>query len=234
MNSLSTKIYSFDPSFFIENYLDKRLWKKEWPIFEYDGFVFTVLLSTIWTYDMSLSLRVTLKKNEFTTSSTFFVYLENKDNDILINRRLVNTVISLIENYESSLIKESHNYLQAVELEEKFNKKLKRTARAYMRDNNITNRKIVKYYVEGFVRENTKNFAFKVVQSNMHKVIPHLYIAWLSFVGDEDKLNKFLAEQPRYDATEIIKEIENFKDFLESNNLIGELKKILPNLKEEE
>jgi len=234
MSNISTKIYSFDPQFFIDNYLNKNLWKKEWPVFEYDGFIFTVLLNTIWTYDMSISLRVTIKKNDYSSTETFFIYLERKDNDILINRRLINAVVNLVEGYERSLIRETHQYIKAQELEEIWVKKLKKTARAFLRESGITNRKLIKYYVEGYLRDNAKNYAYKVMESNLHKHIPHLYIAWLSYVGNDEKLNRFLAEQPKYDASSIINEIAEFKEFLKANNLIGELKKLLSELKEEE
>jgi len=234
MNELSTKIYSFDPKFIIKNYLDQRLWSKEWTIFEYDGFKFTLRLHTIWTYDMSLSLSVKIEKDEFLYSTSFFIYLENDDQDSLIHKRLISSVISLIERYEKEQIEKSEEYRNAQQLSINLREKLTATAKNFMKKQNITNKRIVKYYVDGYVSDNMKYFGHKVIEANIRRTIPYLYIAWLAYVGDKKRLAEFVEQNPTRNTEYVIQEIEDFKKFLEDNDLITNLEKLLPPLNDEE
>lgn len=44
---LALKVYDVDYSFIIKNYLDERLWEKEWTIFTYKRYEITLKLDSI-------------------------------------------------------------------------------------------------------------------------------------------------------------------------------------------
>ena len=52
------KVYEIDYSFIIKNYLDKNLWKKQWTLFVYKDYVFTLNLYKIDTEDCSIGFKI--------------------------------------------------------------------------------------------------------------------------------------------------------------------------------
>ena len=91
------KIYKMDWDFLIQNYLDQKLWMKEWTLFEYKGFKITINLHTIYTKSEKICFEVSLSHREpdtgWISSKTREVYYSLKIDDIKFLKKKINSTI---------------------------------------------------------------------------------------------------------------------------------------------
>lgn len=89
---LIIKVFDIDYSFILKNYLDPKLWKKEWTLFVYKYWQITIKLSAIYIKNNEVSFMITVKDTNpdntcwsKTESSTFDYQLDINNIDILKN-----------------------------------------------------------------------------------------------------------------------------------------------------
>lgn len=106
MNNLVIKRYEVDYSFIIKNYLDKKLWSKNWTLFVYKDLVFNLSLYTIDVEDYSICFKIKLIKENFNCIDLIW-YHEKQSNIDILKKQINGSIFSLIEDYEKDLIKKN-------------------------------------------------------------------------------------------------------------------------------
>jgi len=149
MNELSTKVFEFDFQFILDNYLDRRLWKKKWLIFKYGNLEITVKIYLIDVVRSQVQLEV---EAEYFGSGidywnrksgwSFYLPLEKENiNFIALQNKLVGTAIYCIESIETGIILYEKGYREAEELDEIARNNNVKVAKEILKKMKITNKK---------------------------------------------------------------------------------------------
>ena len=77
---LSLKVYDVDYSFIIKNYLDEKLWDKEWTIFIYKNFQIILRLNSINVRDKVIWFEVEIQDGNEENKSQF---VENVESNVV-------------------------------------------------------------------------------------------------------------------------------------------------------
>ena len=102
---LALKVYDVDYSFIIKNYLDPKLWEKEWTIFIYKRFEITLRLQSIDVGDKRIWFEVVIKdnnednKNPYKNIAGVFSYFLSIENIQILKNTLSHTIFCTIQRY---------------------------------------------------------------------------------------------------------------------------------------
>lgn len=215
-NKLTIKTYNIDYSFIIKNYLDKELWQKEWTLFVYKQYVFTINLYEIDVKNDAIRFEVHMKSPGY-TNNYYFTYFRQQSNLEILKKQINGTVFTLMELCERSLIREEDGYKTIQEASADEENMLTEIAEEFLDDNGVTNKEIREVYIDNYVSNNTKTASYlsNYLDGREYCVLSDLYLVYTKLSDDENRYNRVLSK---------IKNNVNYMDVLaEANAYINKL-----------
>lgn len=219
--NLAIKVYDIDYSFIINNYLDKKLWDKEWNLFVYKNFIFKIRLSSIDTRDKEISFDVLLDHAGSEREECFSYSLMNGNIKIL-KKQINGCVFRLIERCEEyDYIREEEGYLTIKNGADEEENMLRGIAESFLDEEGVTNRDIRDVYIDNYIDNNRKTdtYLLNYCDGRRYKVLSDLYLLYAQVCEDEDRYQTYLSK---------IKNENNFE------NVIVEVKEYLKKIQEED
>lgn len=186
MNELIIKQYDIDYSFIIKNYLDKELWNKEWTLFVYKDYVFSLQLYEINTRNEYITFEIKIKNPGY-NNYTFISYYIKQSNLKVLKKQINGAMFNLIEWAENKFIKEEEGYKTIQSARSDEIEMLENIANDFLDDNGVNNKEIREVYIDNYVSNNTKTDTYlsNYMQGRKYQVLSDLYL--VSTKAFEDK-----------------------------------------------
>ena len=233
MNELVIKTYDIDYSFIINNYLDKDLWNKEWTLFVYKNFVFTLNLYQIDTKNDAIQFEMHIKSEEY-KNSYYFTYHRKQSNFEVLKKQINGAIFQLIEWCENYFIREEEGYKTIQEAESEEIEMLTNIAEQFLDDNGVTNKEIREVYIDNYVYNNKKTSTYlsNYMQGRKYCVLSDLYLVYTKVSEDEKRYNSVISKIKNNDNyMEILVEVNKYINRLhndeEKEELIEEFQECL-------
>lgn len=217
MNELVIKTYDIDYSFIIKNYLDKELWDKEWTLFVYKDFVFSLQLWEINTRSNSVTFEILLTNNDY-KGSVFRTYYIKQSNINILKKQINGAMYDLITYCENYYIRNENGYKTIQEAESEEIDMLTEIAEKFLDENGVSNKEIRDVYIDNYVLNNKKTdiYLSNYLGGRTYLVLSDLYLVYTKITEDENKYNAILSK---------IKASENYMEILaEANDYLNKLK----------
>ena len=182
------KVYKIDYEFIVSNYLDKKLWQKQWNLFIYKKHIFTLNLLRIETKDNVIVFEI--RKNNYWSSEWVHYNINNTSIKILI-QQINGAIFRLMCSYEISIIKETEGYNNILEAREQEEEKLREIAKNFLDENQVSNEDIRKVYIDNYISRNTKidiqlqNY----VDYYKYNYCTDMLITFCKITGDKNRLD---------------------------------------------
>ena len=229
-NKMILKVYDMDYSFIIKNYLDPKLWEKEWTLFVYKRFLVTLRLKYIYVYSKKICFEIKAIDNNNGSLSRERVreidYSLIVDNIKILKKRINKTILYAMETIENDLyIEKTDEYYKLEEMQEEERSKLKEIAEEFLDDNDITNENIREAYIDAYVDNTEKVWNLKqdYKRENRYKILPDLYLTFARVINDKELEEKIL-ELNFERREELLKEIEELETYLQTEEYEDEVK----------
>lgn len=192
-NQLQIKTYDIDYSFIIKNYLDKKLWHKEWTIFVYKNFIFKISLYEINVSRDSIGFKISISDNEY-SNYDFITYYTKQSNLKILKKQINGEIFTLIENAESYYIRQEDGYKTIRNAESEEEQMLTEIAEEFLDDNGVSNKEIREVYIDNYVSSNKKTDVYLSNYRTGRKycVLSDLYLVYTKIVEDETRYNNVL------------------------------------------
>lgn len=233
MNELVIKTYDIDYSFIIKNYLDKELWDKEWTLFVYKNFVFSLQLWEINTRSNSVTFEILLTNNDY-KGSVFRTYYIKQSNINILKKQINGAMYDLITYCEDYYIRNEDGYKTIQEAESEEIEMLTNIAEQFLDDNGVTNKEIREVYIDNYVYNNKKTSTYlsNYMQGRKYCVLSDLYLVYTKVSEDEKRYNSVISKIKNNDNyMEILVEVNKYINRLhndeEKEELIEEFQECL-------
>lgn len=192
-NQLQIKTYDIDYSFIIKNYLDKKLWHKEWTIFVYKNFIFKISLYEINVSSDFIRFKISISDNEY-SNYDFITYYTKQSNLKILKKQINGEIFTLIENAESYYIRQEDGYKTIRNAESEEEQMLTKIAEEFLDDNGVSNKEIREVYIDNYVSSNKKTDVYLSNYRTGRKycVLSDLYLVYTKIVEDETRYNNVL------------------------------------------
>lgn len=232
---LTLKVYKMNWEFLIKNYLDRKMWQREWTLFEYKQYKVTMNIWSIMTRTEQISLDIRLHyvgDNDYKDYKERTINFSLKIEDITFLKRQINSAIfDLIVTVEreTAIIKTDYcDELYNMKCDEK--RTLRKLAEEFLNNANVTNDNLREAYVEAFIDEYAKvpQMIVDYIQSRTYKELPDLYLTWLSCLEDDPKkeirtkeIQKVLNDD---EFEKVMQEVEEYKQYMQTEDYEEEMK----------
>lgn len=220
MNSIDIKTYEIDYSFIINNYLDKELWHKEWTLFVYKNFVFSLSLYSIDTRNDAITFKVSIKNGSYTNWDLFTFFLQQSNLSIL-KKQINGCVFNLITWCEEYHIRKEEGYQRILEAESTEEEILEEVATSFLDENNVTNNEIRQVYIENYIDKNKKTDTYlsNYIYNRRYHVLSDLFLIYTKVADDKTRYNNVenaIRRQENYPS--IMKEVNEYIELLSSED----------------
>lgn len=204
-NDLIIKTYDIDYSFIIKNYLDKELWHKEWTLFVYKDFVFTISLYYIDVRNEKISFRIYIKNKEFENYECVHYYTQQSSIKIL-KQQINGTIFRLAESCERNYIRNEEGYKTIRNAESEEEDMLTQIAEEFLDDNGVSNKEIREVYIDNYVSNNKKTDVYlsNYLLGRQYCVLSDLFLVHTKITEDETRYN------------DVLKKIKNENKYMET------------------
>lgn len=226
------KTYNIDYEFIINNYTDIKLWDKRWTLFVFKNYVFTLMLASIdvrrkeITFELSLSSDLDI----WSRNQSILFYYNIKNMNLKMLKHLIYTSMkSLVRTLEINYIWEKDIGYKLIESgSEEEDKRLREIAEDFLNDNNISNDEIREVYIDYYIDNNrTVNTQLTNYQESMiYTYLTDLYLI-LAEINQDNYLKDAVMQNQRKDLSNIVKEVENFMEYLNSDDYREEMEEKL-------
>lgn len=229
-NKMILKAYDIDYSFIIKNYLDPKLWEKEWTLFIYKKFVVTLRLKYIYIYDHKICFEIKVTDNnknswnrEYTEVIEYSLNIEN----INILKKSINTkILYAIEEMEiDGYIEETEEYQKLIQMQNEERNKLTQIAEEFLDDNGVESENIREAYIDAYVDNTEKVWSLKqdYRRENQYKMLPDLYLTFARSTSNEE-LEEEVLEINNEKKEELLREIEELEEYMQTEEYENEMK----------
>lgn len=229
-NKMILKVFDVDYSFIIKNYLNPELWEKEWTLFVYKKFVVTLKLKYIYVYCNKIEFEIKVTDNSSTSwnrSQTRDVTYSLKTNNITILKKAINSaIIKAFKDIEDNLyIEKTDEYYKLLDMKHKERVKLKKIAKEFLDENNITNENIRDSYIEAYVDNTEKVWSLinDYECQNHLRMIPDLYLTF-AIATDNKELEDDVLKANEDTREELLKKIEELEEYMQTEEYEEEAK----------
>lgn len=232
-NKLALKVYDVDYSFIIKNYLDEKLWEKEWTIFTYKRFQITLRLDSINVKTKGIWFEVSIKDNSEEnknywerTIKSCFRYVLSIDSIDILKQQLNSTIFSLMQKLEEeSYIVYTDRYLALNEMEDAEQDKLRNIAEDFLNSESVSNEEIRNAYIEYYINENEKVYTLKnnYLSEMRYRIITDLYVAFLEATNDTARLEIIKKKIGQDELQKTLDEIEEYKEYMETEEFESDM-----------
>ena len=221
------KTYKIDYEFIIQNYTNPKLWDKIWTLLEFKKYVFTLMLDRIDVrkkqiyFEIKLSSDLEIWSNTKTKQLMYDIKNMNVDN----LKHLINCCMkNLIELLEVEYIENEDDYHSIENSRYDEQKRLREIAENFLDENNVTNSEIRDVYIDYYVDNNETIYDSLSSYKDKAKYsrLVDLYLVFAEITKDEELKSKIIESQDN-DVYEIVKEVENFMEYLESEEYTEEM-----------
>lgn len=221
------KTYKIDYEFIIQNYTNPKLWDKIWTLLEFKKYVFTLMLDSIDVrkkqiyFEIKLSSDLEIWSNTKTKQLMYDIKNMNVDN----LKHLINCCMkNLIELLEVEYIENEDDYHSIENSRYDEQKRLREIAENFLDENNVTNSEIRDVYIDYYVDNNETIYDSLSSYKDKAKYsrLVDLYLVFAEITKDEELKSKIIESQDN-DVSEIVKEVENFMEYLESEEYTEEM-----------
>lgn len=219
-NKIILKVFDIDYSFIINNYLEPKLWEKEWTLFVYKKFVVTLRLKYIYIYKHKICFEIKLtnnNKNNWNREYTETVeYSLNVENINILKKNINKQMLHAIEVMEKSdYIEQTEEFEKLILMQYEEREKLTKTAEEFLDDNDIENENIREAYIEAYVSNTEKVWDLKedYKNENQHKMLPDLYLTFARATNNKE-LEEEILETNFEKKEDLLKEIEKLEKYM--------------------
>lgn len=221
------KTYKIDYEFIIQNYTNPKLWDKIWTLLEFKKYVFTLMLDRIDVrkkqiyFEIKLSSDLEIWSNTKTKQLMYDIKNMNVDN----LKHLINCCMkNLIELLEVEYIENEDDYHSIENSRYDEQKRLREIAENFLDENNVTNSEIRDVYIDYYVDNNETIYDSLSSYKDKAKYsrLVDLYLVFAEITKDEELKSKIIESQDN-DVSEIVKDVENFMEYLESEEYTEEM-----------
>lgn len=237
---LILKVYDIDYSFIIKNYLDEKLWEKEWTIFIYKTFVITLRLSSIDVRNKKIFFEVKMTDNGKEYSNIYgkrsikeFSYNLSIENINILKKNLNLTIFELIQRLELEFyIQKSDRYFEIEELKQREQEQLQEIAEEFLDSENVTNEEIREAYIEYYIDKNEKVWNLKNDYENEMKynMLTELYLVFLKATNDKERYELVESYISKSKLNEVLEEIKEYEEYMETNEFVEEMQSNLEDI----
>lgn len=235
-NKMILKVFDVDYSFIIKNYLNPKLWEKEWTLFVYKKFVVTLKLKFIYVYCNKIEFDIKVTDNNSSSwhrSRTNAVTYSLKTDNITILKKTINSaIIKVFKDIEDDLyIEKTDEYYKLQEMQEEERSKLKEIAEEFLDDNDITNENIRDSYIESYVDNTEKVWSLidDYKCENRFRMTPDLYLTFAR-ATDNKELEDDVLKANEDTKEELLKQIEELEEYMQTEEYEDEVKDNLENV----
>ena len=239
-NGLTLKVYDVDYSFIIKNYLDEKLWEKEWTIFIYKNYHIILRLSSINVRQKVIWFEVEIQdgnpenKSYWTKSvkDSFKYFLSTESIDIL-KKSLNHTIFTLMQHLEEqAYIKYTDEYQKLIRMGEDEDEKLEKIANDFLDSEGVTNEDIREAYIGYYVDENRKasDLQDKYIEEMKYKMITDFYLIFLQATKDEERIKIIENRIGKETLQETLEEIKEYEEYIETEEFEEEMKEKLEDI----
>ncbi len=229
-NKMILKVYDIDYSFIINNYLEPKLWEKEWTLFVYKKFVVTLRLKYIYIYKHKICFEIKLtnnNKNNWNREYTETVeYSLNVENINILKKNINKQMLHTIEEMEKSdYIEQTEEFEKLILMQYEEREKLTKIAEEFLDDNDIENENIREAYIEAYVSNTEKVWDLKedYKNENQHKMLPDLYLTFARATNNKE-LEEEILETNFEKKEDLLKEIEKLEKYMKTEGYEIEVK----------
>ena len=239
-NGLTLKVYDVDYSFIIKNYLDEKLWEKEWTIFVYKNYHIVLRLSSIDVRQKVIWFEVEIQdgnpenKSYWTKSvkDSFKYFLSTESIDIL-KKSLNHTIFTLMQHLEEqAYIKYTDEYQKLIRMGEDEDEKLEKIANNFLDNEGVTNEDIREAYIGYYVDGNRKasDLQDKYIEEMKYKMITDFYLIFLQATKDEERIKIIENRIGKETLQETLEEIKEYEEYIETEKFEEEMKEKLEDI----
>lgn len=229
------KVYDVDYSFIIKNYLNRELWDKEWTLFVYKDFVFTLHLSNINTKDkiINFDIKLSCDKDMYIRSVTRTLPYQLEGMTIDQFKSLMNNCMgNLISDLEERCITHlDEEYKRIDSSRDEQQEMLRDIAKEFLDSEGVTNEDIRDAYIEHYVDKNDDIWEkLQNYKNSMHyKVLTELYLIFAKSTKNEHLEKNVLNNQIK-DISDLLEEISDFILYTKTEDYYNEVYDKLPSV----
>ncbi len=237
---LALKVYDVDYSFIIKNYLDEKLWEKEWTIFTYKRYEITLRLDSINVKTKAIWFEVTIKDNNegnrnywLKSIKDSFKYSISMDSVDMLKKILNHTIFSLIQKLElEGYIQCTDRYYELKEMQNEEQEKLKDIAGDFLDQEGVSNDEIREAYIEYYIDKNEEVYRLISNYENdmRYKVITDFYVTFLEATNDKERLEIIRKKIGQDELERTLKEIEDYKEYMKTEEFEDDMKSNLEDI----
>lgn len=239
-NMLALKVYDVDYSFIIKNYLNEKLWEKEWTIFIYKNFHITLRLDSISVRDRKIWFKVKITDNGEAyiddygkdVSDTFSYNLSIENIEIL-KQSLNHTIFQLMQKLENQYyIQKTSRYYELCDMKDSERQRLQEIAETFLDNENVTNEEIREAYIEYYVDKSEKVWNLRNdYEINMkYKMITDLYLIFLKATKDEDRIKIVKSNLNTEELDRTLQEIKEYEEYMETEEFEDDMQSKLEDI----
>lgn len=237
---LMLKVYDVDYSFIIKNYLDEKLWEKEWTIFIYKTFVITLRLSSIDVKNKKIFFEVKITDNGKEYSNIYgkrstkdFSYNLSVENIQILKKTLNLTIFELMQRLELEFyIQKSDRYFEIQELRQQEQEQLQEIAENFLNNENVTNEEIREAYIEYYIDKNERTWDLRNNYENEMKynMLTGLYLVFLKATNDKGRYELVQSHISKNRLNDVLEEIKEYEEYIETEEFREEMESSLEDI----
>ena len=237
---LRLKVYDIDYSFIIKNYLDERLWNKDWTIFIYKRFQIILRLHSIDVKTKVIWFEVEIQDNNEENKSYWvkskrelFKYFLNVENIDILKKSLNHTIFSLMQELEKdAYIKYTDEYNNLEEMRANENEKLEKIANEFLDSEGVTNEDIREAYIGYYVDNNEKvyNLLNEYTNKMKYRLITDFYLIFLQATDDNERIKIIEDRIGKQELQETLEEIKEYEKYMETEEFEEEMERKLEDI----
>lgn len=237
---LRLKVYDIDYSFIIKNYLDERLWNKDWTIFIYKRFQIILRLHSIDVKTKVIWFEVEIQDNNEENKSYWvkskrelFKYFLNVENIDILKKSLNHTIFSLMQELEKdAYIKYTDEYNNLEEMRANENEKLEKIANEFLDSEGVTNEDIREAYIGYYVDNNEKVYDLLNEYTNKmkYRLITDFYLIFLQATDDNERIKIIEDRIGKQELQETLEEIQEYEKYMETEEFEEEMERKLEDI----
>lgn len=226
------KVYEIDYDFIIKNYTDKELWDKEWVLFLFKNYKFTLSLESIKTKEKEIEfeLKLTSDLDIWSNSVAINVNYNIKNMSIDFLKKLIYTkMIRLVEWLEERYIEyKDPVYLATENARDSEREKLREIASDFLDSEGVTNREIRDVYIDNYVDKNEEVWykLNRIKETLKYSYLTSLYLV-LGSINEDAELKQKVRNSQAKNVSEFEKEIKEVLDKLETEEYVEDMKENL-------
>lgn len=237
---LRLKVYDIDYSFIIKNYLDERLWNKDWTIFIYKRFQIILRLHSIDVKTKVIWFEVEIQDNNEENKSYWvkskrelFKYFLNVENIDILKKSLNHTIFSLMQDLEKdAYIEYTDEYNNLEEMRANENEKLEKIANEFLDSEGVTNEDIREAYIGYYVDNNEKVYDLLNEYTNKmkYRLITDFYLVFLQATDDNERIKIIEDRIGKQELQETLEEIKEYEKYMETEEFEEEMERKLEDI----